>query len=93
MKPTRPKIHILDVDEPLFAFRDLVCRCHIVLHNAEVKYLVQQDVRECMLAPIGMCQACWEDAPTGDRERRYEYGLVEAQEARDVVPEEAEAVA
>lgn len=83
MKPTRPKIHIIDVSEPLFAFSDLIVRCGIQLHNAEVKYMVSDDLADCLTLPIGTCLKCSDMEPAGEYERRYIYGLVEAQEERD----------
>ena len=86
MKPTKPRIHLLDVAEPLFAFRDLTVRCGVTLHNAEVKFMVEQDIATCMLPPMQTCMKCWDAAPeTAEAKRRYEYGLVEAQEARNAV--------
>lgn len=80
MKSPRPKIHLIDVDEPLFAFRDLVMRCETVIHNAEVKYMVEAELSIYVMPPPGMCTKCWDNPPIGDEARRYEYGLVEAQE-------------
>lgn len=88
MRQPRPKIHILDHDEPLFTFRNLTCRCGITLLNAEVKFMVESDVADCMLSPIGSCTTCLDAKPEGEEKRRYEYGLVEAQEARNVSREE-----
>jgi hypothetical protein len=83
---SNPRVHMLDAAEPLFAFRDLVCRCETILHNAEVKLMGSADMREHMIAPFGICMACYRAEPerAGDQ-RSYVYFLVEAQEERNVV--------
>jgi len=43
MKPPRPKVHLLDVSEPLLAYHNLICRCGITLRNAQPKFMLSQD--------------------------------------------------
>ena len=92
MKLPRPKIHILDCEDPLFAFRDLVCRCGITLHNAEIKISAAQDMSECVLVPPGTCLECRQAEPVGEATRMFIYFLVEAQEEKDYRTEEDLAV-
>ena len=82
MKPPRPKIHILDCEDPLFAFRDLAVRCQTVLHNAEMKMSASSDMQEYLMFPMGTCLECLDAAPVGDDKRHYIYFLVEAQEEK-----------
>ena len=94
MKPPRPKIHLLDVDEPLFAFHNLIVRCGATLKNAEMKFSAAHDMSEYLLTPLGTCLQCIKEAPTLEAERHYLYGLVEAQEEKHFQSEEElEAVA
>lgn len=86
MRPPRPRIHLLDLDEPLLAFRDLVCRCQAVLKNAQPEFMaVNPELTfELMeLLALRLCTECRKREPVGADKRRYCYGLVEGQEERN----------
>jgi hypothetical protein len=76
MKPPKPKIHLMDVSEPLLCFSGLVMRCGAVLHSAEMVYA--RAVGEPVdVNRIGYCTECLMKPPSGEAKRTYEYGLRE----------------
>jgi hypothetical protein len=81
MRPPRPRIHLLDTDEPLLAYHELIVRCGLVLKNAEPKFMWAEDVSEAFRVPLGTCRSCMELPQTGENARHYCYGLVEGQAA------------
>jgi len=84
MKPPRPKVHLLDVSEPLLAYHNLICRCGITLRNAQPKFMLSQDWIVKRFSTIdGICSNCAQDEPTADDKRHYVYGLCEGQEERN----------
>ena len=84
----RPKIHLLDVSEPLLAFHDLQMRCGAVLHTAVAKFMEAEDLPNVMkpsTAPMkisGICIKCMGLPPQGADKRQYVYGLQEGEEAK-----------
>lgn len=95
-----PKIHLLDVDEPLLAYCNLVMRCGVVLPQAEFRWAFNleslQYRQELAIRAAGgddpeegpefrnICTRCVKAEPIGDERRKYMYGLVNAMEARMV---------
>lgn len=43
MKSPTPKIHLLDVHEPLVSFSELEMRCGAILENAQNEFMVSGD--------------------------------------------------
>lgn len=84
MKTPRPKIHLLDVSEPLLSYFGLVCRCGITLKNAQPKFMWTEDIAKELNVPLpGVCRDCQHLRPADEDKRTYVYGLVEAQEEKD----------
>lgn len=81
MKSPRPKIHLLDVDDPLLAYHQLVMRCGVTLRNAVPKFMAAEDMP--IPLPVGTCLRCLKNFPEAVDQRKYCYGLVEAQEEKD----------
>lgn len=82
MKSPRPKIHLLDVSEPLLAYHEIEMRCGVVLKNAQPKFMFSHDVRHEVSLPLGLCRKCMEKAPVISDDPYYHYGLVEAEEEK-----------
>jgi hypothetical protein len=93
MKSPRAKIHLLDVDEPLLAYHNLIVRCGLQLFQAEPKFMWTEDVSDDFRLPLGTCKACMEIPFTGEEARHYCYGLIEGQEGFDEKRKHAELVA
>ena len=96
MRPPRPKIHMIDVSDPIFSFHNLIVRCQVTLRNAEVKMMAASDTAENCLPPIGICKKCLgEYQPTGEalKTTYYTYWLVEGEEEKAFKSQELEAVA
>ena len=88
MKTPRPHIHLLDVDEPLLAYCNLVMRCGLTLKNAQPKFMFTEDVARALNVPLrGVCSKCIRLYPAPADKRTYCYGLVEAQEERNAEEE------
>jgi hypothetical protein len=99
MKSPRPRLHLLDVDEPLLAFHDIECRCGIVLHSAVPKFMEATDLPEAVrptnwASLLGICSTCLDAAPRSEASQRlYTYGLLEGEESMRESVEEAEVAA
>lgn len=87
MKTPAPKIHLLDIDEPLLAFSNLTVRCGIVLQNAKCRFMRAEEMRIDMPIPFGVCHRCQRIIPEKTDKREYLYGLIEGQAARDLESE------
>ena len=81
MRSPRPKIHLIDVAEPLLCFCRLLCRCGQEIRNAEMVFGIGMDECAPFTFPIRTCRECLTKSPQGDDRRRYVYGLIEAEEA------------
>jgi hypothetical protein len=77
MKPTRPKIHLIDVDDPLLVFCGLRMRCGAEILHAAPVFMLTEGI--ATIWPAQTCQRCIHLAPVGWDKRHYLYGLVEAQ--------------
>ena len=76
MKEPRPKIHLLDVSEPLETWSGLIVRCGKVLQNAHAEFMFVEGY-DLPVQTIRSCSRCWALEPAGEEKRRYVYGLVE----------------
>jgi len=85
MKEPRPKIHLLDVSDPLENWSGLVVRCGRVLNNAHAEFMFVEGY-DLPFQTLRSCSRCWALEPAGEEKRHYVYGLVEGQtqeEGRD----------
>lgn len=91
MKQPRPKIHLLDCDEPLLGFHGLLVRCGLTLQNATPQFMVTEEANAGAKDVLfrGGCRKCVELEPAADAKRTYIYGLCEGQSAKDAESEEA----
>lgn len=81
MKQPKPKLHLLDVSEPLLAYHNLIVRCGKTLRNAEPLYMVDRELLADISRPNWMiCKECRLIMPDSGESSRYEYGLREAEE-------------
>ncbi len=87
MRNPRPRIHLLDVDEPLLAYCNLIVRCNLTIRNAAPEFMVSETAADsaelCIPTRFDECLKCKQSKPTGGEKRHYVYGLVEAQEEKD----------
>jgi hypothetical protein len=83
LRQARPKIHLLDTDEPLVGFFCLLVRCGAELRNAKPKFHITEDMRENFNMPLTVCRDCLRLDPPMTDKRVYLYGLTEAQSAQD----------
>jgi hypothetical protein len=77
MKTPRPKIHLIDVSEPLLGFHNLVMRCEHVLTQAEIIWMVRDDYATALPS---------EQASSG---RVYSYACIEGAEAQPSAEEQS----
>lgn len=89
MKERAPRIHLLDVAEPLLGFHGLIVRCGIELRNAKPKFQIIEELSENFFLPLTTCTKCRTLVPIGEDKRHYLYGLIEAQAGQDAEAEEA----
>lgn len=89
MRASRPRIHLLDVSEPLLGFHSLICRCGVELRNAKPKFQLVEDLAENFLMPMTVCKVCRTLGPSAGEKRHYLYGLIEGQAGQDAEAEEA----
>src|SRR5713226_790171 len=87
MKTPAPKIHLLDVDEPLVCFNGLKVRCGLELAHAETRYMFGNsgDAMADMSDRLWMqtCKECMRLPPaTPEEKRKYLYGLIEGMETK-----------
>jgi hypothetical protein len=85
MKTPAPKIHLLDVDEPLVCFNGLKVRCGVELAHADTRYMFGEGATEDDISErlwIQTCKDCWNLPPANAADKRkYVYGLMESHEA------------
>lgn len=88
MKLPRPRIHVLYVSEPLLAYSNIVVCCELTLKNATPLYMCEQGIADEIKRPFGICLACKRNQPTvRDESTRYEYGLMNSEEAKSFTEE------
>lgn len=85
MKTPKPRVHLIDIAEPLLAFRQLSVRCGLTLQNAAPQFMLTKEANfDAKYALFrGICRECVDAEPTPEAKRSYIYGLVEAQELKD----------
>lgn len=83
MKARAPRIHLLDVSEPLTKYTEVTVRCGEILKDALPKFMFEFGVMGGpAYLPLMTCRKCL-SAPMGEVEPEkivYLYGLVNAQE-------------
>ena len=79
MKFPRPKIHILDVSDPILKYENLASRCGVVIKNGKPEFMYGEDTPR--VYQIGTCGKCICLPPQIQASPRYEYGVREAEEA------------
>ncbi len=89
MKPPSPKLHLLDVSEPLLSFSNLEMRCGIVLKNARMMFGRVEELKAEMSLPFNVCIKCLQLNPPPSEKREYLYGLIEAERGQEVKGEAA----
>lgn len=86
MKAPKPKLHVINVSEPLLCFNGLVMRCGLELKEAEIVWMVREDhwadISFHGLIASRFCKACWYPKLEQSTDRRYSYACVEAAEER-----------
>lgn len=87
MKPVRPKIHVIDLAEPLLCFSDLIPRCGVTVKHAEPVFMLAEDEGIVFTFPMRTCMTCLRQEPKGESKRQYVYGICEAESARHLTEE------
>lgn len=83
MKPHTPRVHLLDVAEPLLTFCNLRVRCGKTIANAEMRFaLHEEDLTEHDDLPIATCGECILLPPEREFRRVYIYGIRDRAEVR-----------
>jgi hypothetical protein len=87
MKPTTPKLHLVDVSEPLLVFSGIVARCEKVIQQGRMEIGVSSNVlserpTEQEFFPAGTCRACLKIGPIIPEGAKlyYTVGLVDIRE-------------
>jgi hypothetical protein len=92
MKTPRPKIHLIDVSEPLLGFHNLVMRCEHVLTQAEIIWMVRDDYATALPSEQAgqLCRKCIRDVvPYASSGRVYSYACIEGAEAQPSAEEQS----
>ena len=79
MKIPRPRIHLVDVCDPLLNYSDLTGRCGANIAHGEPKFMFTEDSPR--VYQVGTCRHCILGGVSVSKGKRYEYGIMEAEEA------------
>jgi hypothetical protein len=84
MKSKTNLLHLIDLDEPLDSFNNLVMRCGITIKCGEAKWMFADEFKPPMGEGVeepeylrGVCRACICLEPVGEDKRSMLYGIVE----------------
>jgi len=94
MKETAPKLHLIDVDEPLQCFSGLIVRCGLTIAHGEAKWMLSEDFHSMVKIESGdfqrgVCRACIFLEPVGDAKRSMLYGIIDKQPQQSELLEES----
>ena len=79
MRLPRPRIHLVNCASPLHDYSDLTGRCGERIINGEPRFMYTEDSPR--VYQIGICRKCILLPPQIQVDRRYEYGVIEAEGA------------
>lgn len=82
MRPPYPKVHLLDVADPLLCFVSLTARCGARIEQARCVFMVSGQVSDEMELPRATCPDCRDMVPAGDELRHYVYGIADEAKIR-----------
>lgn len=98
MRSRRPRIHLLDVSDPVDTWSGLIVRCQRVIRNGKPKFMAESSYQNWLVLPLNTCRKCV-GLPPGLTPEQFEkphfmYGVVEAQEELEgLIVEEEEITA